>query len=111
MRRVKHIARGDIYKIIGQAECQGSLEEGDIAVVYREERHGKLWVRRHNEFNDGRFILLQQNADAVIEMAYTLKRSQGLSEQQINEWKNVNPVSWHKLIRELTKVVSNTAYA
>lgn len=76
-RRVRHKARGTTYEVLGEAEAQVSngrvvqrpvsrkddtglrcsmqLVEGDNLVVYRCEQTGKLWCRRPEEFEDGRF--------------------------------------------------------
>lgn len=52
--RYQHSKRGTFYDVIGQAGVQGSLFEGDPALVYRGD-DGELWVRHHDEFHDGRF--------------------------------------------------------
>lgn len=67
--RVRHLKRGSIYEVLGEAEAQIStgypgpdhagygfhLAEGDKLVVYRGLEDGKLWLRAPEEFADGRF--------------------------------------------------------
>lgn len=57
-KKYRHITRGTEYTVIGNASLQNAtlhnLREGDNMVVYRGE-DGKLWVRGHAEFHDGRF--------------------------------------------------------
>lgn len=72
-RRVRHLKRGTIYELIGEAEAQITkdadgkrfhlgrvrqrwLTEGDKLAIYRCEQTGKMWARFLNEFNDGRFV-------------------------------------------------------
>lgn len=54
----RHIARGSLYSIVGEASLQvstdRSIAEGEILTVYRSE-DGKLWARHEAEFRDGRF--------------------------------------------------------
>lgn len=57
----RHLKRGTVYVEIGRAELQMSqdmLVDGSSMVVYRGD-DGKLWVRREEEFEDGRFEEVQ----------------------------------------------------
>lgn len=55
--RYRHKKRGTTYVLLGYAEVQADepLVEGDIVAVYRADSDGKLWVRRRDKFEDGRF--------------------------------------------------------
>ncbi|WP_293862380.1 hypothetical protein [uncultured Alsobacter sp.] len=67
--RVRHLKRGTVYEVIGEAEAQVAgppntppgiawsrqLTEGHKLTVYRGE-DGRLWARFSDEFNDGRFV-------------------------------------------------------
>lgn len=58
----RHVKRGTTYTVIGEAELQMSADDlcdGALMVVYRGD-DGKLWVRSHNEFHDGRFEAIEQ---------------------------------------------------
>ncbi len=58
MTKFRHKKRGTTYEVIGEAEIQISirtLEEGDIVIIYKDEKSGKLWARNRDEFFDGRF--------------------------------------------------------
>jgi len=56
--RFRHIKRGGVYSIIGNAQVQAPddapLTDYELVVVYRDHE-GELWVRRKSEFYDGRF--------------------------------------------------------
>lgn len=57
----RHLKRGTVYVELGRAELQMSqdmLVDGSSMVVYRGD-DGKLWVRREEEFEDGRFEEVQ----------------------------------------------------
>lgn len=54
-KRFRHVKRGTCYTIEATAQVQGTLTEGDIAILYRSETNDSLWVRRDDEFHDGRF--------------------------------------------------------
>lgn len=56
--RWRHKKRGGTYRIIGEASSQvvgEPIGEGDTVVVYRADSDGSLWIRRKDEFFDGRF--------------------------------------------------------
>lgn len=58
--RYRHVKRGTVYTVVGEAELQtatGALVDGSALVVYRGE-DGKLWAREEGEFHDGRFEAL-----------------------------------------------------
>lgn len=57
MSKVKHVKRGTVYKIIGEAKIQTDipLTDYDDVIVYQGESDGHIWVRRKTEFEDGRF--------------------------------------------------------
>lgn len=61
--RVKHVARGSTYTVLGGAEVQSAMpiNEGDMLMVYRGD-DGRLWARPMPEFGDGRFIPLPPGA-------------------------------------------------
>jgi hypothetical protein len=53
----RHRTRGSKYVIagVGTAQCsRGTISEGDRVVVYRAA-DGTTWVRKVEEFTDGRF--------------------------------------------------------
>lgn len=56
-KRYRHKKRGTVYEVLGEGTLQcaanPALDEQPV-VVYRGE-DGKLWVRGHSEFHDGRF--------------------------------------------------------
>lgn len=55
---VKHVKRGTVYRIIGEAGVQTSrpIVEGDRVVVYRSNEPGaEITIRLVEEFEDGRF--------------------------------------------------------
>lgn len=58
MTKYKHVKRGTVYEVIGTAELQAEQLQGDHAAltIYRGP-DGKLWARNTAEFNDGRFVL------------------------------------------------------
>lgn len=59
--RYRHKKRGTTYRVIGEANSQvvgEPIGEGDLVVVYRADSDGTLWVRRKDEFYDGRFEAL-----------------------------------------------------
>jgi hypothetical protein len=85
LRRVRHIKRGSIYDVLGEAEVQISepgryfgsgalndpgariLAEGDKLVVYRDCKTGKLWTRFPDEFNDPkRFEGIKAEPNALV---------------------------------------------
>lgn len=57
MSKVKHVKRGTVYKVIGEAKIQADipLTDYDSVVVYQDEKDGHIWVRPKKEFEDGRF--------------------------------------------------------
>lgn len=59
-KRWQHGKRGSIVTEIGRgfAQCAtGPILEMSPVVVYRHDEDGTIWVRRADEFNDGRFIV------------------------------------------------------
>lgn len=72
-RRVRHTRRGTTYRVLGTARAQVSLDERQQpfglglvrqqpmvdgvteVIVYQDEETGKLYCRRPEEFEDGRF--------------------------------------------------------
>jgi hypothetical protein len=58
--RWRHKKRGTTYTVVGECQVQAEepLTDYEIAVVYRSEADGSLWVRRRSEFHDGRFETL-----------------------------------------------------
>lgn len=57
-----HKKRQSIHSIVGTATAQCAtrpIQEGDLVEVYRGEE-GALWVRRAEEFHDGRFERLDE---------------------------------------------------
>jgi hypothetical protein len=62
--RWRHKKRGTTYTFVGVCEVQAEepLTDYEVAVVYRSEQDGRLWVRRKSEFNDGRFEALPSSA-------------------------------------------------
>lgn len=58
----RHKARGTEYALVGTATAQvadlPNIREGDCVTVYRSQDDGSLYVRKHGEFNDGRFELV-----------------------------------------------------
>jgi len=60
--RYRHVKRGTVYEVIGEAELQMSVDclvDGSSMVVYRGE-DGRLWCREEGEFHDGRFEAITQ---------------------------------------------------
>lgn len=52
----RHKARGTCYQVVGESECSTTgWHEGEVVVVYRCLKTGKLWHRRVGQFLDGRF--------------------------------------------------------
>jgi CDGSH-type Zn-finger protein len=54
----RHVKRGTLYDVLGQAELQssgGPVPERATLTVYRGADDGKLWARPQPEFEDGRF--------------------------------------------------------
>jgi hypothetical protein len=62
----KHKKRGTTYEIVGGAMVQTDkpLNDMDSVVVYQCRETGELWVRRREEFFDGRFIIAE-DAEAL----------------------------------------------
>lgn len=56
--KVRHKKRGTTYTVIGTAtiQCEPSddIADGEELVLYQGE-DGRYWVRRPEEFHDGRF--------------------------------------------------------
>lgn len=52
MQVFKHIRSEGLYEYLGEAFLESTLEK---YVMYRAVRDGKVWLRPHNEFFDGRF--------------------------------------------------------
>ena len=63
MTTARHIKRVTSYDILGEAHIQTEepLEDMSRVVVYRCRETGHLWVRRHEEFFDGRFEISQES--------------------------------------------------
>jgi hypothetical protein len=63
-RRFRHVKRQTTYVEIGRGEVQSdsTITEGDILVIY-VGTDGKLWLRPANEFDDGRFDLIDALAN------------------------------------------------
>lgn len=61
MPRYRHVKRGGIYTVIGNAQVQTTdgLTDYEIVTVYRD-CEGELWVRRKSEFHDGRFEVVAE---------------------------------------------------
>jgi hypothetical protein len=58
--RYRHVKRGTVYEVIGEAELQMAtvdLVDGSALVIYRGQ-DGKIWAREEGEFHDGRFATL-----------------------------------------------------
>jgi hypothetical protein len=52
----KHVKSGGMYTVLhDDAEIESTLER---AVVYRSLEGGRIWVRPHAEFFDGRFVMV-----------------------------------------------------
>lgn len=53
---IRHIKRGSIYTVLGEAELQlstwANVTEGQNLVIYRCIKTGKLWARPFDEIND-----------------------------------------------------------
>jgi hypothetical protein len=80
LERVRHVKRGTVYDVLGEAEAQVStgmwrhfgsggwyerpVKDGRRLTVYRGE-DGKLWVRFTDEFRDGRFQSARNEAENV----------------------------------------------
>lgn len=64
--QVRHKKRGGIYTVIGTAtvQCEPSadLADGEELVLYKGG-DGRYWVRRSEEFHDGRFELMPTERD------------------------------------------------
>ena len=61
-KRVRHIKRGTLYKVIGHGALQTEfpLHDYDDVVVYQSEKDGSIWVRPVSEFYDeDRFTVLE----------------------------------------------------
>lgn len=58
---VRHVKRGTLYEILGEAEGQlaqpvAAVREGTKLTIYRSLTDGRLWWRFPDEFADGRFV-------------------------------------------------------
>lgn len=60
--KVQHAKSGGIYRIVGRAQLQASIPLKDYAsmIVYYSEDSGYYWVRPVEEFEDGRFVKLDE---------------------------------------------------
>lgn len=47
--------KGGVYRVIATGLIEATLEP---CVVYKAEQGGRVWVRPYDEFNDGRFTLI-----------------------------------------------------
>ena len=61
-RRVRHLKRGIEYEVVGRASVHAmhAIEEDDTVVVYRAIGGHALYVRPVDEFEDGRFEVIQE---------------------------------------------------
>jgi len=52
----KHVKRGSDYRVdgLGTAQAADVIRDGDCVVVYKS-CDGRIWVRKREEFLDGRF--------------------------------------------------------
>ena len=48
----RHVKTGRAYEVVCTANMEDTQRE---VVVYRDVLSGKVWVRPHSEFTDGRF--------------------------------------------------------
>lgn len=48
----KHTKTGNYYFVIGEGTLENTLEE---AIVYKDIKSGRVWIRPKKEFMDGRF--------------------------------------------------------
>lgn len=57
----KHKKRGTYYTVIGRATLQSanSITEGHDLTIYRAQSDNTLWARPTDEFNDGRFEVIE----------------------------------------------------
>jgi hypothetical protein len=78
LERVRHVKRGFEYEIVGEVEAQVAvgqfdatggpmyaLHDGDVLIVYRALKDGKLWARLKDEFRDGRFETIAEAGPAI----------------------------------------------
>ncbi len=72
-RRVRHVKRGTTYHVLDVARMQtsGPISDMQDVVIYRSEDDGTIWVRPASEFNDGRFIDLDNDADTSPQAHHT----------------------------------------
>lgn len=56
--KYRHKKRGTIYTVVGMAtvQCEPSddIADGEAMILY-QDANGQYWVRRYEEFHDGRF--------------------------------------------------------
>lgn len=59
----KHVKRGSMYQLLGMGTVQTEtpIYDNDHLVVYRGPNNA-LWFRRPEEFNDGRFVALEEQS-------------------------------------------------
>jgi hypothetical protein len=61
-RLVRHVMTGRAYEVIADAKMKSDLTE---MVVYRSRETGVTWVRPSAEFNDGRFVPVENDLDSL----------------------------------------------
>lgn len=57
-KKFKHVKTGGIYEIL----ATGLIEATLMPCVIYSGNDGTVWVRPHDEFNDGRFVLIEPEA-------------------------------------------------
>lgn len=60
LKSYRHVKRESVHLVLcrGEAQCAtGPIQEGDEVEIYLDpdDENGKVWVRRVEEFHDGRF--------------------------------------------------------
>lgn len=61
MTRVVHKKRGTVYDIVGVGtiQCDRPIADYDKVVIYRDPYSFDFWVRPVGEFEDGRFVKVE----------------------------------------------------